>query len=322
MANNSLDITTAYIGEGAAGYIAPAILSADTLANNYVKIHSGVKKALYLSKVDSGAIQAATCDFTSVDDDITMTEAILTPTELMRNIQLCKKDFRGTWEALQTGAGFINDRVPPTFQAFLLNHLAEKVQAGIEKAIWRGEYNETDGSTTGGTAVSTFNGLLAKVVAGTPGYENLVAGAFTADNNATTGILTHLEDLVSNLPDAIDGDPDTKIYMSRKSLALYQLAMSDVSLGGAVSTRAEGDRPASYLGYEIIVPAGFPNDTICAWQTENLHFGTDLTSDYNKAVVVDMTKTDASDNVRVAMRFVGGTQIGFLGDVAVARRSS
>lgn len=322
MAENSLDITTAYIGEGAKGYIAPAILSADTLANNYVTVHTGVKKALYLSKVDSGAIQSATCDFTSVDDDITLTEVALTPAELMRNVQLCKKDFRNTWEALQTGAGFINDKVPPTFQSFLLEHLGLKVQAGIEKAIWRGNYNETDGSTSGGTAVATFPGILSYIVAGTPGFEDLAAGAFTADNNATTGILTHLETLVSNLPDAIDGDPDTEIFMSRKALAQLQLATASIGVAGGYSPQIEAGRPATYLGYNIVVPAGFSNDTLLAANRGNLHFGTDITSDFNKAVVVDMTKTDASDNVRVAMRFTGGCQVGFMSDIAIVRRSS
>lgn len=322
-ANNSLSITTSYVGELALPYIAPAILAANSIANNYVVRHEGVKKAAILKKLDGGTIQAAGCDWNSTAD-MTLTEQVLTPTELMVNEQFCKKEFRDDWEALQTGAGFINDQLPPNFQSFLLLYLAKRVQEGIEKAIWHGEYNETDGSTTGGGAVSTFNGLLAKIVAGTPGYEDLVAGAFTADADATTGILTHLDSLVGGAPSAVQNDPNSAIYMSRKSLFLLQRAMAGLAVtsGGYSPTFVGQDRPATFLGFPIIVPAGMPNDTLVLSNPENFHFGTDLTSDFNQAVVVDMTQTDGSDNVRVAMRFTGGVQLSDLGSLGVVRRSS
>ena len=324
MADNSLDITTNYAGEGAFPYIKAAILSANSITNGYVTTLEGVKKSVNLQKVDGGDIQAFACDFTSVDDDITLTEAVLTPTKLMKNVQICKADMRDTWAAMRTGSGFNNDILPREFQQFLLLMLAEKVAEGVEKNIWRGNFNSDDSSTSGGTAVTNFEGILAKCVTGTASlaYDGTYTGPMTGDANATTGVITLLNNLVANLPEATQGDEKTKIYMSRKTLFLLHQAMASIGVAGGYAPQVASDRPGQYMGFEIVVPAGFPNDTLLGGQAQNLYFGTDLVSDFNSATVVDMTKTDASDNVRLAMKFTGGVQIGFLGDLAVVRRTA
>jgi len=318
----SFDINSStYAGELALPYIAPAILSADSIANNFITLKDGVKYKAVMKVLSGGTVKAASCDFTPTSGSLDLDERILEVTDLMVNEELCKKDFRRDWEAMQTGNGFINDQLPPNFESFLLLHLANTVQAAIENNIWQGNYDYTDGGAVG-TTYNAFDGILNKIVAGTPGFESTEAGAFTADANATTGILTHLQTLVEGLPDAIQGDAETVIYMSRKSLFLLHRAMASIGVAGGVAPFVGQDRPTSYLGYNIIVPAGFPNDTLLGAQTKNLFFGTDTTNDFNQAVVVDMTQTNASDNVRVAMRFTGGCQVGVLADIGVVRRAS
>lgn len=322
----AISITSSYGGEGALPYIAPAILSGDSIANGYITVKTGVKKSLAL-KILNGEdlVQDFACDFGGADNAslgaLSLGEAVLTPSELMTNVQVCKSDFRQDFEALSTGNGFINDNVPANFADFMLLFLSAKVSEAIEKAIWRGNYNETDGSTTGGNAVDTFKGLMAKIVEGTPGAETEVTGAFTADADVTTGILTHLDTLVGTAPDAIQGDDKTVIYMSRKSQYLLQRAMAGVGVSYSPEFVGEG-RPMTFLGYKIIVPAGFPNDTLLIGQVENFYFGCDLTSDFQEAKVLDMSMLDGSDNVRVAMRYTGGVEIAVLGDVGVVRREA
>lgn len=311
----SFDInSTSYAGEAAAEFISPAILAADSIANNYITLHENVKYKQVLQKLSGFNLQAAGCDFSADAGSLDLDEVVLQVTDLMVNEQLCKADFRQSWMALQTGRGYINDQIPPSFEAYLLLYLAGKVSESIEYNIWEGNYDSTDGGTDG--TYTSFDGILAKIVAGTPGYESTAAGAFTADDNATTGILTKLADIMGNVPKAVINRPDSAIMMSRRSKFLYHRAVnSEVNtIAGAV--------PETYLGVPIITPAGFPDDTVVCSYVENFHFGTDLVSDQNQATVVDMTLTDASDNVRLAMRLSGGTQVGHLGDVAVARRSS
>lgn len=320
----SVDInSSSYAGELALPYISPAILAADSIANGYVTLKDNVKYRAVMKKLSGGTIAAASCDFTPTAGSMDLDEVVLQVTDLMVNEELCKKDFRRDWEALQTGRGFINDQLPPNFESFLLLYLAGKVSENIEYNIWQGNYDFTDGGAVG-TTYDAFDGILNRIVAGTPGYENTAAGAFTADDNVTTGILTKLDAVVANAPDAIQNSANAVIMMSRKSLFLLQRAMAGIiTTTGGVSPTFVGDpRPTQYLGYPIVVPAGFPNDTIVLGEVANLFFGTDTVNDFNQATVVDMTLTDGSDNVRVAMRFTGGTQIGHLGDIAVARRSS
>ena len=316
--------SSSYAGELALPYIAPAILAADSIANGYITLKENVKYRAVLKSLSGGSIQAATCDFTDGETDLELDEVILSVTNLMVNEQICKADFRSDWEALQTGRGFINDQLPPNFETFLLQYLAARVSESIERNMWHGDYNETTGATTGGNAVTAFTGILAHIVAGAPTAETLVAGAFTPDANGTTGILTHLNTLVNNAPFTIQNNSNSVIMMSKRSLFLLQRAMAGLLVtSGAYSPTFVGEnRPTTFLGFPIVTPAGFPNDTLLMSYVGNLFFGTDLTSDYNQAVVVDMTQTDASDNVRIAMRFCGGTQVAHINDLSVVRRSS
>jgi hypothetical protein len=315
--------SSSYAGELALPYIAPAILAADSIANGYITLKENVKYQAVLKALSGGSIQAATCDFTDGETDLELDEVILAVTNLMVNEQICKADFRSDWEALQTGRGFINDQLPPNFETFLLQYLAARVAESIERNMWHGNYNETNGGTSGGNAVTAFTGILAHIVAGTPGAETTVAGTFTPDAQAT-GILTHLNTLVNNAPFTIQNNSNSVIMMSKRSLFLLQRAMAGLltTSGGYSPTFVGENRPTTFLGFPIVTPAGFPNDTLVMSYVGNLFFGTDLTSDYNQAVVVDMTQTDASDNVRIAMRFTGGTQVGHLSDISVVRRSS
>lgn len=317
---NSLNIdNSSYEGALALPYVAPAILAADSIARGYITVKENVKYKAVLKKLSGSSIAPAACDFTATEDALTLAEAILQPTELMSNVQLCKKDFRQDWEAMQTGQGFINDEVPANFEAFLLQYLAAKVAEAIERNMWQGNY---DGEIAGAAPYTDFDGIMKKVVDGTPGYEDLVTGAFTGDANASTGIITHLNSLVGGLPDVLANSDNTKVMMSKKSLFLLHQAFASIGTAGGYAPAVGTERPATYLGFDIITPAGFPNDTLLAAEVANLFFGTDLQGDFNQAVVVDMTQTDASDNVRVAMRFTGGTQVAFLGDVATVRREA
>ena len=63
---DSLTITSTYAGELALPYVAPAILAADSLANNYITTKENVKKQIILKKLDGAVLQAggaAGCDF-------------------------------------------------------------------------------------------------------------------------------------------------------------------------------------------------------------------------------------------------------------------
>ena len=335
----SFDInTTSYDGELALPYIAPAILAAETIATGAVTVHQNVKFKAVLKKLSANTeiVKANDCSFTGVSGDLDLDEVVLAVTELMVNQELCKKDFRADYEAAATGRGLLNDRIPPNFETYLLQFLGRKVAENIEKSIWGGNFSPTDSEVDGTGAVTTsFDGLYHHIVDGAAslGNDDQVAGAFTANDNNTTGVLTHLDNVVNDAPATVQNDSNAVLYMSRKTGFLLQRALGgfvdrvvanegSAAQGIASPEFLTGGLSSQYMGIPIVMLPGCPDDTMLYTNPENLHFGCDLTTDQTNARVIDMSLTDGSDNVRVGMRFSGGTQVASLADISVARRTT
>ncbi|NCW70066.1 MAG: hypothetical protein EBV86_16180 [Marivivens sp.] len=281
MANATVGVGT-YAGEAARPYVAAAILSADTLANGYISVLENVHSKAVLRKFSGAAIQA--------NDDCAFST-----------------DLRATWESAQMRGE--SSAAPADFSSYVAQYVAAKVAEGIERNIWQGNYASDDGGTDG--TYTSFDGICAKIVAGTPGEEDLLTGATTAAN-----ILDRIGDLA--VPNVIAGDPDTKLFMSRAMKQLYYNALADTY---NLPFHAEG-AANQYNGYEIITPAGMPDDTFLFAKGENLYFGTNLLTDHIQASVLDLTGVTGDDVTRVIMQFSGGTQVVDLDSIAIARRSS
>ena len=315
-ANASIAVGT-YAGEAARPYVAAAILSADTIANNYVSVLQNVHSTAVLRKFSGAAIQANDdCGFTTAAGPLTLGEAVLTASPLKVNEQVCNDDLRATWEgALMSGQ---NSAAPADFTTYVAQYVAAKVAESIEGNLWQGNY-DADGTGGGAVAYSSFSGLCKQLLDATPGYESATVGAFTADNAANTGILTRLDDIVNNAPSTVQSDNGSVIYMSRKSLFLLQRAMAGLGTTSVSPVFVGSDRPLTYMGFSVVAPAGMPNDTIIFCNPNQLYFGTDLLTDHINASILDLSGVTGDDVTRVIMQFSGGTQIVDAGSIAFAR---
>ena len=302
-------ITTNYAGQAALPYVAPAILSGDTIANGYVEVLENVRYKANLRKFGGVALQAAGCEFSNTNGSLTLSDVVLTTTALQVNEQVCNKDLRQAWEAEQMRGQSSNS--PADFQAFAAQYVAAKVAEGVERNLWQGNYAFDDGGTDG--TYTSFDGICNLIVAGTPGHQDLLTGVTTSGN-----ILNRLKTLAADIPDTIAGQPNTKLYMSRAMKQLYFTALAGVSELTFHATEAAN----FFNGYEIITPNGMPNDTFIFSQKENLYFGTDLLTDHIEAAVLDLMGVTGDDVTRIVMKFSAGVQIVDLGSLAVARRSS
>ena len=310
-----MTIASNYAGNAAVPFVAPAVLSADTIANGFCTVLDNVRYKTNLRKLDNGTVQARACSFTTPSTPLDISDVQLTLTELAVNEEICNHELARTWAAEQMRGGFAP--VPGDYERFLAEYVASKVAESIERNIWQGKYNSTDGSTSGGGAPVLFDSIMSRYVAGSGTNETLVGGAFTGDDNATTGIKTHLDSLVADLPDALVGDPDTKIYMSRKSFQLYFQYLASVNVEFHAAEMAK-----SFLGYAVICPAGFPDDTLLASRVNNLYFGTNVLTDHVEARFIDLRNYTGDDLTRILMHFDGGTQIVDEASAACVRRAS
>ena len=305
-------ITTTYAGEAAAGYIAAALLSANTLDKKLVTIMPNVKFKSVIQKLDvSGIVQDASCDFTT-SGSVAITEQVLTPKELQVNLLLCKQEFVDSWEALQLGFSAF-DEIPKNFNDFLISYVGGKVAEVTEESIWQGS-TATNGQFGGfqtAFSASIAAGGATAVLAAKSG-SIVISGSVTAAN-----VLDKLNSVVNTIPDTVYGKPDVLLYVSTDVAKAYQQALAGGAIGanGWNNQMNVGEKPFNFNGIEIVWCPGMSSDKIVAAQKSNLFFGTGLLSDYNEVKVLDMANIDGSQNYRIVMRYTGGTQFGIGQDI-------
>ena len=298
-------ITSTYAGEFAGKYISAALLSGSTIENGGISVKPNVKFKEIIKKVaTSGLIANASCDFADTGS-VTLTERILQPEEFQVNVELCKKDFRSDWEAVQMGVSAF-DSLPPSFADFLIAHVAAKVAEKTEQNIWSG-VNANAGEFDG------FSTLLAA----DSDVIDVTGSAITSAN-----VISELGSIVDAIPSSLYGQEDMYVYVSQNIARAYVRALGGFGASGlgAAGTNSQGTQwwnngSLSFDGVKLFVANGLADDTAVAAEKSNLYFGTGLLSDHNEVKVIDMGDLDGSQNVRVIMRFTSGVQYGIGGDI-------
>tara|TARA_R100000781_G_C4075560_1_gene125961 strand:- start:78 stop:1064 length:987 start_codon:yes stop_codon:yes gene_type:complete len=295
-------ITSTYAGELALPYLAAALKSGKTLANNWIKIKENIPyKAVLKNVAQANIIQNGACDWNEAGTT-TLDERVLTVEEFMVNLELCKADFRQDWEAAATGSMF-DDRIPPTFEEFLLSYVADQVAQQIENTIWGGN----------NAAAGEFEGFATNagiIVSG--GGSNITAGqAFDTPANTLLGFSDLLTGIAGSAQSAILDKEDFAIYCSPKVALFYAQSLAN---SGYLNEYQVGDKPMNYMGYQVLVCPGMLNDRLIAAQKSNLVFGTNLMTDMTNIRVIDRSLIDGSDNVRMSMRYAAGIQAGVIAE--------
>ena len=298
-------ITSTYAGEFAGKYISAALLSGSTIDNGGITVKPNVKFKEVMKKVSSsGLIANASCDFADTGT-ITLTERILQPEEFQVNIELCKKDFRSDWEAIQMGYSSF-DQLPPKFSDFLISHVAAKVAEKTEQNIWSG----TDATAGEFDGFSTLLAADSDVV-------DVTGSAITSTN-----VIAELGKIVDAIPSSLYGQEDMYVYVSQNIARAYVRSLGGFGASGlgANGVNSQGTQwwnngSLSFDGVKLFVANGLADDTAVAAEKSNLFFGTGLLSDHNEVKVIDMADLDGSQNVRVIMRFTSGVQYGIGSDI-------
>ena len=300
-------ITTTYAGEFAGKYISAALLSGNTIANGGLTVRPNVKFKEVVKRMElDGIVKDGTCDFADTST-LTLTERILQPEEFQVNLELCKKDFRSDWEAIQMGYSAF-DNLPKTFQDYLIMHVAAKVAQKTENTIWKG-VNATAGEFDG------FEVLLAADAA-LPAAQEVTGATVTAAN-----VVTELGKIVDAIPSALYGRDDFYIYVSQNIFRAYKRSLGGFQSGGqgANGFMAQGNNQDINViwfdGVKLFMANGLSDDTAVATTKDNLWFGTGLMSDHNEVKILDMSDLDGSQNVRIILRFTAGIQYGVVEDI-------
>tara|TARA_R110000751_G_scaffold115079_1_gene214485 strand:+ start:495 stop:1424 length:930 start_codon:yes stop_codon:yes gene_type:complete len=306
----SLAITTSYAGEFSGKYIAAALLSGDTLANEEITIMPNVRFKSVIQKASTDDIvKDADCNFQTGQGTLTLTEQILQPKEFQVNLDLCKKDLFATWQGAEMGYSQYAE-LPASFSDFVLGHVAAKVADKTEKNIWQGV-----------TAVAgEFDGIVTLLAADAalPAPQDLVKAAVSP---AT--IVAELGRIVDAIPTTVYGKEDLRIYVASDIARAYTRALGGFAAAGVGANGFDNKGNNQVLGglffdgVQLVVAKGLANGTAVAAEKSNLFFGTGLLNEANEVRTIDMQDVDGSMNVRVILRFTAGVQYGQVSDIVL-----
>ena len=286
-----------YAGEFAGKYLGAALLSADTLDKGAISILPNIKyKAAMKVGAFSNLVRSADCDFDSSTSGLTLTEKVLTPTELQVNLQVCKKELHSDWEAAQMGFSAF-DELPPLFSDYVIARVAAEVAKATEVSIWQGSAGE-----------GNFDGFETLLAADTD-VVDVVAGTVTTSN-----VIAELQKIVDAIPSGVYGKEDLTIYISQNIAKAYVGAQAAL---GYRDLYHVGQTEMNFQGIPLFATGGLADNTAVAAQKSNLFFGTGLLDDRNEVKVIDMADLDGSQNVRVVMRYTAGVQHGIGSDIVL-----
>ena len=310
MATTTTITSPTYAGEFAGKYISAALLSGSTIANGGIEVLPNVKYKQVIQRIATdGIVKDATCDFDATST-ITLTERVITPEEFQVNLQLCKKDFHQTWEAITMGYSAF-DNLPPSFADYLIAHVAAKVAEKTEQNIWKG-VTANAGEFAGFVTLATADATVLDVA-------SPASGGITAAN-----VIAELGKVVDTIPAALYGKEDLYLYVSQSVARAYVRALGGFGASGlgangtnAMGTQWWNNGSLSFDGIKIFVAQGMADDYVMAAQKSNLFFGTGLLSDQNEVQLIDMSPIDGSQNVRVVMRFTAAVQYGIGSEVVL-----
>ena len=288
---------SSYAGEFAGKYLAASLFAAKTLDEAAVTILPNIKyKAAMKVGAFSNLVRSADCDFDATTSGLTLTEKVLTPTELQVNLQICKKELHSDWEAAQMGFSAF-DSLPPLFSDFVIARVAAEVAQATENSIWGGA-----------AAEGNFDGFKTIMQADSD-VVDVTGTSVTAAN-----VITELNKVVDAIPSGVYGSDDLVLYVSTAIAKAYIQAQAALGYRELYNV---GQTEMNYQGIPMFVTAGLNTNNAVAARKSNLYFGTGLLNDRNEVKVIDMADIDGSQNVRVVMRYTAGVQIGIGSDIVL-----
>ena len=253
-------ITTTYAGQFSGKYIAAALLSAPTLDKEYITIKPNIKYKEVIKKyANDNAIFDAQCDFTATST-VTLTETVLFPDEFQVNLQLCKKDFRSDWEAIEMGIS-VFDNLPASFTEFMIGQVAAQVAAQTEQNIWTGS-----GVPTG--QFQSFDSLFRANGSGVISGSLATSGSITGSST----VIAALQGVVDLIPTSVYGKEDLGIYVSTATMKAFQTAVAGGSsfANGYNNQTVIGLKPMDFQGIPLLHCPGLPPTAVVAAQKSNL----------------------------------------------------
>tara|TARA_R110000787_G_scaffold29224_1_gene79332 strand:+ start:17 stop:1072 length:1056 start_codon:yes stop_codon:yes gene_type:complete len=317
---------SSYAGVLSAPFVAPALKLAETLNKGFVRQIDGIQNKAVISNLSSAAnIQAANCSWAD-GDNLTLGEQVLELTDLAVMEALCRKTLLPTWAGM-TGARETMTAGSPEFVNFAMATVAGYTAQGVEVAIWQGiativPQGFLSNSGTFDNAGYRASKIAAAGTSAAPVAQEqivTVAGFDTGLILDATGAFNQVYQKAVATVSGILNRTDVAFYCSPKTAGTYMhaLANSGSSQGVNLQSTNQAFDTLQYLGIPIHVCPGMFDDALVLTYEENLVVGSNLMTDYTSAQYIDAWMYDGGDEVKIALRFGLGMQVGITSDVVI-----
>ena len=294
-----LDVdASALLAANPEAFFSKAYLSEENIADNY-RLLPGIKSKTKLATVLFGNIlQSSTCPFDAPTDDLSAVEIDVCALSAMA--QICQFDLEQSFVALQMTKGSNGDFTVASFMDFYWNTMAKQIGQDIELIRWQGD-TESENATLA-LCDGYIKGLLAD--------STVVDVANTTINSGN--VLAQLALIFAAAPASIiRRKADLRLYVSTNVANAYELAAAS----GNTMTYVTTPLNLTYLGVNVVVCEGMPNDTAVLTLKDNLLYCFDAEGDSKALRAVNLSDTVAEPyirtraNMKVGFHHVNGAEI-------------
>lgn len=295
---------TNYVDQSSTELIAAAQFKSETAA--LANIQTGVKSsaALQILTVSPIPQDGSSCGFTA-SGDVAFTQRNIEAKSVKYEDSLCPKALEAKWTQilLRAGQNYTEADIP----AMIMDEIVKSVNKRNETADWQGN------TSSGSAYLKIYDGLI-KLIDNATGVVAATASTYNSSNCRTI-----VANIITNIPAALKGDADVKIFMGYDAAEIYrQKLMNDnlyhVPAGSGSPLMAEGSV------HQIVPVHGLDGlysvsgqSCIFAMKPTNMYLGVDMQGEEEQARMW----VDGSDmeTVKYRVAFRRGWQIAIPSEV-------
>ena len=271
-------------------FYSKAYLSSPDIANNFRTL-PGIKSKTKLATVTFGSLlQESTCNFKAPTDTLDAIDIDVCALSAMA--QLCQFDLEQSFLALQMSQGSNGDFTVASFMSYYWNEMANVIGQDLELLRWQGDI------ASGDDLLSLCNGYLIQLC----GDGDLAAGLYSGAIS-TSNVLTVLEAVVNAAPASIvRKKADLRLYVSTNVANAYELKAAQ----GNTQTYVTLPLGLTFLGINVVVCEGMPDNTIVLTLRNNLVYAFDAEGDSKALRAVNLSDTVAEPYLRTRANLKAG----------------
>ena len=245
----AVQITTAYNGEVLEQLLVRASTGNQFVAGGHIRVQPGVNKKFSIPRLRAGKMLQKRVEDPQKSNskgDFNIDEVYLIPKDVMAFTVFNPRSFEQFWRKWQPTGNLVFTELPTEAQNAMLSEMAKVIDFELGEQFITGK--------AGNGADEYFDGILTRITNSADVVKLGDTEEITEDN-----ILSVLESVRMNIPKALRGNPNLKIFMSVEDADIYDNALTKRESKGADYTDTN---PQRYKNIRIVPLAQWPKDVI------------------------------------------------------------